>query len=84
MKIISEIIVRLFSGTPHFFTAIKYILLACTLITGLPAFFADSGMIFPDAWQPVILKVVSIASAVGAVVAQMTMTGDDKKAYDIK
>lgn len=84
MDFIYQIIVRLLSGTPKFFTTLKIILTIITIITGIPAFLTESGVIFPDTWQPVILKVISVATAVGAVISQLTLTEQDKKTLDIK
>jgi hypothetical protein len=84
MNFIIELIVRLFSKTPKFFTTLKIVLAIVTVITGIPAFLTESGIVFPDAWQPVILKVVSVASLVGTIISQMTMTDTDKEDNDIK
>jgi hypothetical protein len=83
MDFIIELITRLFSKTPKFFTTLKVVLAIVTVITGIPAFLTESGIIFPASWQPIILKVVSVASMVGTVVAQLTMTQSDKDKYEV-
>jgi len=78
MNFLNELILRLFSKTPHFFTVLKVISVIAALITGLPEWLRDSGVILPEAWMALSNSIVSYAAMAAAFIAQLTMTEDDK------
>lgn len=84
MNFLNELLLRLFSSKPWFFKVVQIISIATALITGLPEWLADSGVILPDAWAAISSKVVSIAATVAAFVAQLTVTSDFKKTEGLK
>lgn len=84
MNFLNEILLRLFSSKPWFFKVVQGISIATALITGLPEWLSSSGVILPEAWMAISSKVVSIAAAVAAFVAQLTVTSDYKAKEGLK
>lgn len=84
MNIIIDLLRRLFSKTPKFFTYAKWILAVIAIITGLPAFLESSGVVLPDGINAIADKVIAIAAAVGAIISQLTVTEDKVKDLSIK
>ena len=80
---IAEMFTRMFGKTPWFFNVIKIIGVITALVTGLPEFLNDAGIILPDAWAAIGSKVVSIASLVATFIAQLTVTSEVKKKENI-
>jgi len=76
---ISELLLRLFGKTPWFFKVVQVLAVLTAVVTGLPSFLESAGLDLPESWDVVGNKVVSIASLVGAFVAQLTVTTDVKK-----
>lgn len=81
---IIEILVRLFSKTPWFFRVVQIISSVALLITGLPQLLAQSGVNIPEAWTGTVSQVVSIASFVAILMAQLTTTSKVKEVEKLK
>ena len=75
---VSELITRFFGKTPKFFQYVQLASVIVALITGLPAFLEQSGVVLPAAVGAIASKVVSVASIVAAIIAQLTVTTDVK------
>lgn len=74
MNFFAELILRFFGESPNFFKIIKILAVILAAITGLPSALMAMGLDLPEAWDNIILKVVS-ASSVGALfIAQLTVT----------
>lgn len=84
MKFINELLLRLFSEKPWFFQVVQVLSVVTALITGLPVWLAESGVVLPEAWQAVSSQVVSVAAAVAAFIAQLTVTGEFKKKQGLR
>lgn len=84
MKFINELLLRLFSDKPWFFKVVQILSVVTALITGLPVWLAESGVVLPDAWQALSSQVVSVAAAVAAFIAQLTVTGEFKVKEGLK
>jgi hypothetical protein len=83
MDFFAELILRLFSKTPHFFKVIKIISVILAAITGLPSALMSIGLDLPDVWDNVILKAVSAASVGAFFVAQLTVTTKVKQSENL-
>lgn len=83
-QFLAELIVRIFGKTPKFFKTLQLITIVIAIITGLPTFLAEAGVELPEAWNNVVLKIISISSMVSSVIAQLTLTTDDKVIEGIK
>ena len=83
MNFLAELIARLLGETPAFFKTLQTITVVIAIITGLPTFLTQAGLDLPDAWDTIILKVISIASMVGAFISQLTLTAKGKEAKGI-
>ena len=79
MNFFAELIIRLFGKTPKFFKIVRTLGLVLTVITGLPAFLAAQGIELPAPIDAIASQVVAIASALGALVSQLTMTSEEKQ-----
>lgn len=84
MNFLADLVKRLFSKTPKFFTYVKWVLAAVAVITGLPVFLENAGIILPEAWAGIANKIVSIATAVGAFVAQLAVTDSTEEDLTVK
>jgi hypothetical protein len=81
---LAELVVRLLGKTPAFFKIVRMISIIIAIITGLPTFLQSAGVDLPDAWDSVVLQVISVAGMVGAFISQLTVTTDDKEKKNIK
>lgn len=84
MNFLAELIVRLLGKTPAFFKTVQIITVLVAVITGLPTFLDQVGIDLPEAWDSIVLKVISVASLVGTFIAQLTLTNSEKEAGKIK
>jgi hypothetical protein len=83
----AQLILRLFSKTPLFFTVIKYVAVLTTAITGLPdliEWLSNNEIHLPEAWVMVSNKVVAVSAIVGGFVAQLTLPTDIKVEKHLK
>jgi hypothetical protein len=71
---IAETLKRLFAKSPKFFNIIKVIAIIVTLITGLPSLLESLGVVLPPSIAVLSSKVVSIASFVALIIAQLTVS----------
>jgi len=81
---VSEIILRFFGKTPSFFKWVQLIAVITALLTGLPAFLEQSGVVLPAYIQAIASKIVSVAAVVAAIIAQLTVTSEVKKEEGLK
>lgn len=84
MNFLNELLIRLFSSKPWFFKVIQIVSVLTALVTGLPTFLAESGIVLPEAWEAISSKIVSVAAMVAAFVAQLTVTSDTKNKEGLK
>ena len=84
MNFLIELIKRLGTQTPWFFTVLKTIAAITAIITGLPLLLANAGIDLPDSWDTLANKIVAVAATVAGIVAQLTTTTEDKKKEGIK
>ena len=82
MNILIELLRRLISDTPKIFKSLRNLQIVLALITGLPYFLMENGVVLPEAIQAIASKVVFYASIVGSVIAQLTVT--DPKSVQVK
>jgi len=71
---VSELLLRFFGKTPSFFKWVQVIAVVMALLTGLPAFLEQSGVVLPGYIQAIASKIVSVAAVVAAIIAQLTVT----------
>lgn len=69
-----ELINRLFAKSPKFFVIIKWVGIACGVITGLPALLTGAGIVLPPAILELQNTAVSWAGIVGAFIASLTVS----------
>ena len=81
---LAELVVRLLGKTPAFFKIVQIISVVIAIITGLPTFLQSAGVDLPDAWDSVVLQVISVAGMVGAFISQLTVTSEEKAMRQIK
>jgi hypothetical protein len=84
MNFLAELVVRLFGKTPAFFKTLQIITVIVAVITGLPTFLTQVGIDLPDAWDSIVLKIISASSMVGAFISQLTLTTQEKEVEKIK
>ena len=84
MIFLAELIARLFGKTPAFFKTVQIITVLVAVITGLPTFLEQVGIDLPEAWDSIVLKIISVASLVGTFIAQLTLTTQEKEVQKIK
>ena len=80
---IAELLTRLFGKTPWFFKVIQILSVVTAIVTGLPQFLTDAGIIIPDAWNAISSQVVSIASLVATFISQLAVTTSVKEEKNI-
>lgn len=81
MNILNQIILRLFSGTPLFFTVIKWVSFVVGVIIIVPDLIdtlTGAGVILPTDWYEVVEKIVGYAALVAAFISQLTLPTDIK------
>lgn len=84
MNFLVELVARLLGKTPAFFKTVQIITVVIAVITGLPTFLDQVGIDLPEAWDSVVLKIISVASLVGTFISQLTLTSGEKKVQGIK
>ena len=80
---IAELLTRLFGKTPWFFKVVQILSVVTAIVTGLPQFLTDAGIIIPDAWNAISSQVVSIASLVATFISQLAVTTSVKEEKNI-
>jgi len=78
-----DVYTRFSSKSPLFFRIIQVISGIATLITGLPAIFEQVGIKF-DTFPSPYRNTVMVASIVGLVISQLTMSTNSPKREDLK
>lgn len=81
---LGQIIKRFVAPSPTFFKVVKYISVAVALITGLPAFLQENGIVLPEAIEVISSKVIMWAGVVSALIAQLTVNDQAKVEKGIK
>lgn len=79
-----DIIKRFLASTPKFFQVIRNVSIALAVITGFPVLLADSGVVLPESISVVVIKIVSIASTVAAILAQLTVVPEEQDELKFK
>lgn len=80
----AELLTRLFGKTPKFFKIVQILSIVVTLLSGLPAYLQESGVILPEYLNAIASKVVAVCGIVATVIAQLTVTTQDKEAKGLK
>lgn len=71
---LTQTIKRFLSANPSYFKIVNVILTIVAVVTGLPDFLAQFGIVLPE-WASVLSsKTIAIAAIVGRVLTQLTTT----------
>ena len=82
---ILELIRRWGAKQPWFFQAIQWVSIAVALILGLPEYLQETGLIDQIPFiEPIVNKAVLWAGMIGALVAKLTVTSEEKAKRNIK
>lgn len=84
MNFLAELVVRLFGETPAFFKTLQKIQIAISFITALPTFLISVGIEIPESLDSIVFQIISVATAVGAFISQLTLTSKAKEIVKIK
>ena len=84
ISFLSDLIKRLVAPTPQFFKIISTALAIVGVLTGLPAFLLSVGIELGEPFNSIASKVISVLSWIGALLMQLTVTGEAKAKLDLK
>lgn len=83
MNFAAETIERLFSKTPWYFRVIKIVGIIVAVITGLPSFLTEAGIVLPEAINAIANQTVAIAASVAVVISQLAKVEPETHPTDI-